>query len=92
METKCYIIIGCKYKDNPIEIKDQFVFAQACGSVTEICKYLKKMYNFPEKESRELIYTAFVRETRLWIQIDADTCVRISQHKMESETRLHGCW
>ena len=92
METKCYILVGCKHKDNPLEIADQIMFTQACGSVTEACKYLKKMYSFPEKESRQLIYKAFVRDTTLWIQIDRDTCVRISQHKMESEVRLHGCW
>ena len=90
METKCYIIIGCREKDDYDKVEIQF--SQSCGSVTEICKYLKKMYNFPEKESRQLIYKAFVRDVKLWIQMDVDSCVRISQHKMESEVRLHGCW
>ena len=88
METKCYIVVGCADGDGDYEIK----FTQACGSVTEICKYLKKMFSFPEKESRELIYTAFVRDTKLWIQMPDGRSVRISQHKMESEVRLHGCW
>ena len=92
METKCYIVVGCEYKDNPLQISDQVIFSQACGSVTEVCKYLKKMYNFPEKDSRELIYTTLVRKSTLWIQIDRSKSVRISQHKMESEVRLHGCW
>ena len=87
MDTKSYTVIGCKYDDD-----DMVKFVQPCGSVTEVCKYLKKMYDFPEKESRQLIYTAFVRDTKLWIQIDLIRSVRISQHKMESEVRLHGCW
>jgi len=84
--TKVYIIVGCADGDGDYEIK----FTQACGSVTEICKFLKKMYNFPEKDSRQLIITAFGQYTKLWIQIPDGQSVRISQHKIDAEVRLHG--
>ena len=82
--TKLYNIIGCKYDDD-----DMITFVEPCGSVTEVCKFLKKMYDFPEKDSRKLIITAFARNTKLWIQIDSAKSVRISQHKIEVESRLH---
>ena len=87
METKSYTVIGFKYDED-----DMITSVQPCGSVTEVCKYLKEIYNLPEKQSRELIYTAFVKDTKLLIPINLICAVRISQHKMESEVRLHGCW
>ena len=44
METRLYNVLGCKVVDNPVEIKDQVEFSQPCGSVTEICKFLKKIF------------------------------------------------
>ena len=92
METRLYNVLGCKVVDNPIEIREQVEFSQPCGSVTEICKFLKKMYDFSEKECRKLIYTAFARDTKLWIQVNREQSVRISIHKMDGEVRLHGYW
>ena len=92
METKCYIVVGCAVGDGKYADDGVIEFAQSCGSVTEVCKYLKKMYNFPEKESRKMICEAFIRNVKLWIQVPDGRSVRISQHKMESEVRLHGCW
>ena len=83
--TKIYIVTGCKYDDD-----DMIKFTQPFGSVTEVCKFLKKMYNFPEKDSRKLIITAFGQNTKLWIQLDLIRSVRISQHKVDAEVRLHG--
>ena len=81
--TKIYIVSG--FGDSK-----RIEFTQPFGSVTEVCKFLKKMYNFPEKDSRSLIITAFGKNTKLWIQVDKEKSVRISQHKVESEVRLHG--
>ena len=83
--TKLYIVTGCKYDDD-----DMIKFTQPFGSVTEVCKFLKKMYNFPEKGSRKLIINSFGLNTKLWIQIDLIQSVRISQHKVDAEVRLHG--
>ena len=88
--TKLYNIIGCEYIPESFYDEDDIVkFVEPCGSVTEGCKFLKKMYDFPEKDSRKLIITAFARNTKLWIQIDSAKSVRISQHKIEVESRLH---
>jgi len=83
--TKIYIVTGCKYDDD-----DMIEFTQPFGSVTEVCKFLKKMYKFPEKDSRKLIINSFGLNTKLWIQIDLIRSVRISQHKVDAEVRLHG--
>ena len=82
--TKIYIVISCKYDEDDIIQK-----AHPFGSVTEVCKFLKKTYNFPEKDSRKLIVNSFGLNTKLWIQIDLIQSVRISQHKIDSEVRLH---
>ena len=95
--TKIYNVVGIKfgelldaesgsfeYSENKIE------YVQPFGSVTEICKFLKKMYKFPEKDSRKLIITAFGHNTKLWIKVPDGRSVRISQHKVDSEVRLHG--
>ena len=86
--TKVYIVVGCYEMDDYKKVEVQFT--QPFGSVTEVCKFLKKMYQFPEKDSRQLIITAFARKTKLWIQIDLIRSVRISQHKVDAEVRLHG--
>ena len=83
--TKLYVVTGCKHDDD-----DMIKFVQPFGSVTEVCKFLKKMYNFPEKDSRKLIITAFGHNTKLWIQMPDKCSVRISQHKVDAEVRLHG--
>ena len=88
--TKVYIVTGCA--DDTIEnsIRPNIEFTQPFGSVTEVCKFLKKTYNFPEKDSRKLIINSFGLNTKLWIQVPDGRSVRISQHKVESEVRLHG--
>ena len=90
MDAKCYTVIGCKAFQKSLD--GMVEFTQTCGSVTEVCRYLKKMYSLSEKECRRLIYTAFARNTKLWIQVDDERSVRISIHKMDGEIRLHGCW
>ena len=89
--TKIYNVVGIiseagdfGYSDDKIE------YVQPFGSVTEVCKFLKKMYEFPEKDSRKLIITAFGQNTKLWIHVSDNNSVRISQHKVDSEVRLHG--
>ena len=86
--TKGYIVVGCYEMDDyeKVEIR----FTQPFGSVTEVCKFLKKMYNFPEKDSRKLIINSFGLNTKLWIQMPNGHSVRISQHKVDAEVRLHG--
>ena len=83
--TKIYIVTGCKYDDD-----DMIEFTQPFGSVTEVCKFLKKMYKFPEKDSRKLIISSFGLNTKLWISMPDGHSVRISQHKVDAEVRLHG--
>ena len=80
--TKIYIVVGCA--DGIID------HVQPFGSVTEICKFLKKKYNFPEKDSRKLIINSFGLNTKLWIQVPDGHSVRISQHKVDIESRIHG--
>ena len=86
--TKVYIVVGCYEMDDYKKVEVQFT--QPFGSVTEVCKFLKKMYQFPEKDSRQLIITAFARKTKLWISMPDGRSVRISQHKVDAEVRLHG--
>tara|TARA_Y100000034_G_scaffold35713_1_gene43829 strand:- start:118 stop:390 length:273 start_codon:yes stop_codon:yes gene_type:complete len=86
--TKIYIVVGKGKKDNFGRESDEYV--QPFGSVTEVCKFLKKIYDFPEKDSRSLIITAFGKNTKLWIQVGKEKSVRISQHKVDAEVRLHG--
>ena len=86
--TKIYIVVGCFEKDDYGKV--EIHFTQPFGSVTEVCKFLKKMYKFPEKDSRKLIINSFGLNTKLWIQVPDGRSVRISQHKVESEVRLHG--
>ena len=90
MITKCYIIVGCQEMNDFGEVVIKHT--QACGSVTEICKYLKKMYDFPITECRKLIVKAFGHKTVVWININGIDTVRISQSRVEPEVRLHGCW
>ena len=93
--TKAYIVVGCYEMDDYEKVNIRFT--QLFGSVTEICKFLKKKYNFPEKDSRKLIINSFGLNTKLWIsmpakELDDDyTCcsVRISQHKVDIESRIH---
>ena len=63
-----------------------------CGSVTELTKLLKERYNFDASESRKIIYTGFARNSMLWIHPSRVESVRIEQHKVEPEVRIHGCW
>ena len=86
--TKGYIVVGCYEMDDYEKVN--ILFTQLFGSVTEICKFLKKKYNFPEKDSRQLIINSFGLNTKLWISMPDGHSVRISQHKVESEVRLHG--
>ena len=89
--TKVYNVVGFKYIDNTLGYSaDKVEYVQPFGSVTEVCKFLKKMYEFPEKDSRKLIITAFGQNTKLWIHVSDNNSVRISQHKVDSEVRLHG--
>ena len=87
MTTKCYIITGMdKHTEQVID------FTQPCGSVTEVCKYLKKMYNLNEMECRMKIIQALVKSTKVEIEVTNNVSALISQHKLEPEVRLHGCW
>mgnify|MGYP006417067941 CR=1 FL=1 len=88
--TKIYIVTGCAVGDGKYAEDGVIEFTQPFGSVTEVCKFLKKMYNFPEKDSRKLIINSFGQNTKLWIQVPDGRSVRISQHKVDSEVRLHG--
>ena len=83
--TKVYIVIECKYDDD-----DMIQTVNPFGSVTEVCKYLKAHYNFPEKDSRKLIINSFGLKTKIWMQVDLIRSVRISQHKVDIESRIHG--
>ena len=85
--TKVYIVTLFRKNENDAVI----LYSEPFGSVTEICNHLKKMFNFPPKESRKLIINAFTFNTKLWIQINKSKSVRISQHKIEIESRVHGC-
>ena len=89
--TKIYIVTGCVIleTDHHGEL-DLIDYVQPFGSVTEVCKFLKKMYEFPEKDSRKLIINSFGLNTKLWIQMPNGHSVRISQHKVDAEVRLHG--
>ena len=89
--TKIYSVVGIKSEGEGFGYSnDEIDYIQPFGSVTEVCKFLKKMYNFPEKDSRKLIINSFGLNTKLWIQIDLIRSVRISQHKVDSEVRIHG--
>ena len=89
--TKVYNVVGLKSEGAAFGYSnDEIEYVQPFGSVTEVCKFLKKTYNFPEKDSRKLIITAFGQNTKLWIQIPDGHSVRISQHKVDAEVRLHG--
>ena len=85
--TKVYNVVGIKAKAYS---NDEIEYIHPFGSVTEVCKFLKKKYNFPEKDSRKLIITAFGQNTKLWIQVPDGQSVRISQHKVDIEARIHG--
>ena len=87
--TKIYIVVGCSNTDKESAVVDILRTVNPFGSVTEVCKFLKKNYNFPEKDSRKLIINSFGLNTKLWIQVDLTRSVRISQHKVDSEVRLH---
>ena len=89
--TKIYIVSGfVQLETDHHGNLDLIDYTQPFGSVTEVCKFLKKMYRFPEKDSRKLIITAFGQNTKLWISMPDCRSVRISQHKVDSEVRIHG--
>ena len=88
--TKVYNVCGCvRLETEHHGILDLIDSVHPFGSVTEVCKFLKKTYNFPEKDSRKLIITAFGQNTKLWIQMPDKCSVRISQHKVDVESRIH---
>ena len=88
--TKVYVVTGCAVGDGKYADDGVIEFTHPFGSVTEVCKFLKVHYNFPEKDSRKLIITAFGQNTKLWIQVPDGRSVRISQHKVDIESRIHG--
>ena len=88
--TKVYVVTGCAKDTIKNSIRPNIEYVQPFGSVTEVCKFLKVHYNFPEKDSRKLIITAFGQNTKLWIQVPDGQSVRISQHKVDIESRIHG--
>ena len=97
--TKVYIVNGFAKFGSVADAISAFEFTYPFGSVTEVCKFLKKTYNFPEKDSRKLIITAFGKNTKLYISMAEEddglgtlVCrsVRISQHKVDIESRIHG--
>ena len=79
-------------------------FTQVFGSVTQVCKFLKKMYGMSENDARERIVSAFglsVTASFIVPNCKKDTTfdhrtrdeqveVVITQHKLETETRVQG--
>jgi len=92
MTTKLYVVNGFKRERvDEITVFDRLVYTQVFGSVTEVCKFVKKMYNMEERLTRELIVEAFGINVKTTINIpDTKKYFNVSQHKVETEVRVHG--
>jgi hypothetical protein len=90
-QTKTYVVTGLAFENDDI-----VEFTQICGSVTEICKFLKNTYDLSEDDSRVLIVNGFNDAySKVTIPINLVRAVQISKHKVDAEVRLHGlngCW
>lgn len=79
-------------------------FTQVFGSVTQVCKFLKKMYGMSENDARNILVERFglsvtasfiVPHCKKDFEFDFRTRdehveIVVTQHKLETETRVQG--